>query len=680
MVGRRLPKLASPRVAAALLAWGLGTLVSVAAAPQQKDEPVPTFRAGVEAVSFEAFVTDEEGKPVTDLTVDDFEILENKQPQPITTFASVVIPMEPGAGTVAAWPVESDAATNDQPAGRTYVFLLDEVCAADALRTRLFLRQFLERYFNPHDIGAVLLAGRGLVRDGQTFTGNKRLLLTAIEKFSGGFAKFDTCSPGSNAYDVRQRLGTLRDVTESLATIPGRKTVLYFTMEIGFDFFSVVDYHGESLTPGGYDGHAMLSAATRANVVFYPINPMGLTPDGLRLDDKMDLTALATATGGFALQDSNSFMQAFERVQRESSAYYMLGFNSAYAKRDGRMVKVDVKVKRPGLHVRAREGYVAPLGKAKKPSEEGDTSPALSAMANPVSVSGVAMKVTATPYRSRIRGAAVSLAIEIDPDTLSLTERNGVRSGSVEVTYSVMDTAKKAYPGGRHTFPVSLTPEGYENARRNGLRVVSTVAVPKGEIELRVAAASGARTGNRVHHFVVPDFGDGRLTMSGVSLSTTAMSDTTTLRPPAGSITPVKGVKCTPPRCIVPLSAEAPSGEEPVAALDAPPVARRVFDTNEDLLLFAEAYENGRTAAHRVTMTVTLENTDHEVRALGSETRTLAPDPKGPSRTPFTLKAALRDVPPGQYLLHVQTTSDADRDLATSRAIPIEVRPSPTER
>ena len=62
------------------------------------------------------------------------------------------------------------------------MFLLDEVCAADGLRTRLFLRQFLERYFNPHDIGAVLLAGRGLVRDGQTFTGNKRLLLTAIEK------------------------------------------------------------------------------------------------------------------------------------------------------------------------------------------------------------------------------------------------------------------------------------------------------------------------------------------------------------------------------------------------------------------------------------------------------------------------------------------------------------------
>jgi VWFA-related protein len=650
----------------------VGTLASIAAAPQDKNDATPTFRAGVEAVSFEAFVTDDAGKPVTDLTVDDFEILENKQPQPITTFASVVIPIESGAGTVATWPVESDTATNDQPPGRTYVFLLDEV-PGDALRTRLFLRQFLERYFNPHDIGAVLLAGRGLVRDGQTFTGNKRLLLTAIDKFSGGFpGGHPTGFGGSLPYDVRQRLGTLRDVTESLTTIPGRKTVLYFTSEIGFDFFSVVDYHGESLTPGAYDGHAMLSAATRANVVFYPINPAGLTPEGIKLEDKMDLTALATATGGFALQDSNSFMQTFERVQRESSAYYMLGFNSAYTKRDGRMVHVDVKVNRPGLHVRAREGYVAPLGKAKPVTA--NESPALEAMASPVSVSGLSMKVTATPYRSRTKGAAVSLVIEIDPDTLSLTDRNGVRTGTIEVTYTATDTAKRAYPGGRHTFPVSLTPQAYENARRYGLRVVSTLSLPKEEIELRVAAASGARTGNVVHHFVVPDFADGRLTMSGVSLSTAAMAGTPTLRPHAGPLSPAKGVKCTPPRCVVPLSADSPSGEQPVASLDAPPVARRVFDTNEELLLFAETYENGRTAPHRVTMTATLESTAHQTRALASETRTLPADPKGPARTPFTLKASLRDVPPGQYQLHVETTSDADKDLAASRAIPIEVR------
>jgi hypothetical protein len=73
-------------------------------------------------------------------------------------------------------------------------------------------------------------------------------------------------------------------------------------------------------------------------------------------------------------------------------------------------------------------------------------------------------------------------------------------------------------------------------------------------------------------------------------------------------------------------------------------------------------------------MTATLENRAHQTDTLASETRTMPADPRGPARTPFTLKASLREVPPGQYLLHLEATSDADKDLAASRAIPIEVR------
>ena len=53
--------------------------------PQQR--PEPTFRVQVDAVEFDAFVTDAEGNPVTDLSVDDFEILESGRPQTITSFA-----------------------------------------------------------------------------------------------------------------------------------------------------------------------------------------------------------------------------------------------------------------------------------------------------------------------------------------------------------------------------------------------------------------------------------------------------------------------------------------------------------------------------------------------------------------------------------------------------------------
>ena len=79
---------------------------------QQSAGDVPTFRTGVEAVAFEVFVTDAAGKPVTDLTVDEFELLEDGKPQPITTFASTVIPIDPPRGKVNTWPVPADVAAN----------------------------------------------------------------------------------------------------------------------------------------------------------------------------------------------------------------------------------------------------------------------------------------------------------------------------------------------------------------------------------------------------------------------------------------------------------------------------------------------------------------------------------------------------------------------------------------
>ena len=60
---------------------------------QQSTDDVPTFRTGVEAVAFEVFVTDAAGKPVTDLTVDEFELLEDGKAQPITLFDNTPQPI-----------------------------------------------------------------------------------------------------------------------------------------------------------------------------------------------------------------------------------------------------------------------------------------------------------------------------------------------------------------------------------------------------------------------------------------------------------------------------------------------------------------------------------------------------------------------------------------------------------
>src|SRR5215204_1841930 len=65
-----------------------------APASGQQNQPTPVFRSGVEAVQLDVVVTDLNDKPVSGLTVDDFEVFENDVPQVITTFAPVNTPLE----------------------------------------------------------------------------------------------------------------------------------------------------------------------------------------------------------------------------------------------------------------------------------------------------------------------------------------------------------------------------------------------------------------------------------------------------------------------------------------------------------------------------------------------------------------------------------------------------------
>ena len=92
--------------------------------------------------------------------------------------------------------------------------------------------------------------------------------------------------------------------------------------------------------------HAAMTAATRGNVSVYPINPRGLDPEGTGLaflEQMMNFRALAEATGGRALTNSNSFDVFFERIVRENSSYYLLGYTSTNERRDVAVSGPDVE-------------------------------------------------------------------------------------------------------------------------------------------------------------------------------------------------------------------------------------------------------------------------------------------------------------------------------------------------
>ena len=88
------------------------------------------------------------------------------------------------------------------------------------------------------------------------------------------------------------------------------------------------------------------------------------------------LRALAEETGGFAAVNTNQFATAFDRIVSDNSSYYVLAYYPPTDKKDGKFHRIEVKVTRPGLTVRARRGYMAPKAKpAPKTTSKDGPSP-----------------------------------------------------------------------------------------------------------------------------------------------------------------------------------------------------------------------------------------------------------------------------------------------------------------
>ena len=156
------------RAVSVVLLIASATTALIGQTPQRSE---PTFRVQVDAVEFDAFVTDAQGKPITDLAVEDFEVFEDGKPQTVTSFALVNIPIERSDRPLGApAPIEPDVQTNDRDEGRVYVIALDEVSGEQALRTRRFLHRFFERYFAAHDVAAVVFLGRTNTANTQDFS------------------------------------------------------------------------------------------------------------------------------------------------------------------------------------------------------------------------------------------------------------------------------------------------------------------------------------------------------------------------------------------------------------------------------------------------------------------------------------------------------------------------------
>jgi len=663
-------------------------LASLAQAPEPLP-PVPqapTLRASVDQVVVDVVVTDAEGKIVSGLTAADFELRDRGTPQAVANFSEVSLPLTiRGAGAPLAAP--GDIRSNTQGEARLYVLVLDDFHIGVDLTTlvRETGREFLRRHVQPGDFVAVVGSG-GLGGTRREFTVDLVRADAAIQTFIGrgsgsgnvrpqsagrnvdrmaarqtsGFAAEDPTDDSSAELVDRALVSfdTLRRTADALASVPGRrKTVLFFSEGIAIP---PRDDHG--LTA---ELQAVLAAAARANVAVYTFNPRGLrhiNPDGLggngadvsaavladnrtRILRAATLHELAERTGGSASVDSNDTLTLLARVARESSHYYLLGYTPTDAKRDGRFHSLDVRVRRPGLHVAARKGYVAPDDDRhadKKQSEA--TGPLADLIRRPVPTAGLALAAQAVAFPS----AADNVAVIVEIATPDRTGQTGsTQPSTVDLVFQPVGIGRPSIAAVEAKLALPSAAEG--QAAMDRARIVQRLTLPPGDYQIRIAAReSGGAAGAVICELEIPDAKAKGLAISGVVVGATH----------GGRL----------PSAVVDLPLTRALGGRP-------PSLDRSFAPGETLSAYAEVIDTGAGAPRDVAL-VTI------VRDSGGRDVVRSAQPRANARVgpgePFAyaVDLPLKALAPGAYLLRVEAQAAGLAGLV-AREVPFTVAPSP---
>ncbi len=409
-----------------MLPLGAALLASSVSAQQPPPQQPPGFRSGVQVVEVDVRVFDKDGRFVTTLTRDDFEILEDGVPQQLVAVSLVDAPAAaaPGVEQAAAPPPAVGQTSNRQPATsnrHTWVFFFDlnHLTPGGGFdRARAAAADFIRDRFRDGDLAGVV-AGSSLVNNRLTTvreelvaavnglkpgTGsrNRQIELTrewprllnedeaaqivdnrkdAIERAVMRACQDDpsACARVSPEPDVRQKaqrlIGDIRRATletltavnalaSGLARMAGPKTIVFLS-----DGFSI---SGVDTTLRGVVGQA-----ARAGARVYAIDVRGLNRgrgagiiDQEIVDNELggppsfDAQAdgpnsLAVDTGGMMIRNDNNIGRALDTIAADANRYYVIGYQPANTAFDGKYRKIEVRVKREGVRVRARRGYLA---------------------------------------------------------------------------------------------------------------------------------------------------------------------------------------------------------------------------------------------------------------------------------------------------------------------------------
>jgi VWFA-related protein len=645
------------RHAACAVACG-AVLLTSNATPSAAVQRPPQFRAGVDLVQVDVSVLDAVRRPIRGLTAADFTIFEDGVPQAVAAFTEFHVPdaVEPPARWMTEHP--PDVATNTGGDGRLMVIVLDDATApadggkalAEAFQTAA--RRIIER-IGPSDRVALIFTMDN--RAAQDFTNDRQRLLRALPSFSPKFMP-DIPTPSIFA---RTSTVVVSKVSQHLQEITGRrKSVIFVSVDPQLN----MNLRPESTTEvrsGAYavmllKAIASLEKAQQSNITAYSINPRstlgvsrtlgealgdGGDDDGeiARLFDRPGssgsfMQRLAAETGGITIARPGALGSGITQIFRESGSYYLLGYQPVRDQSLKGFRKLEVMVNRPGVMVRARNGYYPRL-----PDEAGSRrnppSPLALANAGLLPARDLPLEVSVAPFAipGKSEVAVTVIAGLTSPPPAAATVED------VSLLVQAFTPHGDARGSVRRDSRVTLVSSPLE--ARYELRV--RIDLKPGRYELRVAAESRtqAKAGSVYVSVDVPDFSKPPIALSGAVL---------TLSP----------------------AVAAPHSAEIGAILPVFPTARRDV-AGRTATAFVRLYQGGRKTLAPVELrTRILDSAD---RVVFEGTETLAPDRFGAGRAADHLWPLPADLPAGEFVLLFDATAGtaaATRSLRFLRSPP----------
>ncbi|MGD0859075.1 MAG: VWA domain-containing protein [Terracidiphilus sp.] len=503
------------------------------------------------------------GELVQGLKQGDFSIYENGKQQQISTFdfesvdkatplneatVSGLAAGTTGNGTKAVVVAKPEDLRNHRLI--VMFFDLTSMQPEDLDRSVGAAQDFLKTKMQPADLVALVSLGDTLKVD-QDFTADKTALIGEVAVYNGtegqGFAEGATANtnqvedttgytPDESEYNdlnTDRELFALRAVAKSLEKITEKKSLLYFSGGISRDGIE----NQASL-------RAAINSAVRANLAIYSVDTRGLqaisplgdastgslrgsgASNGGALLNNMQanfasqevMASLSTDTGGKAFFDSNDFAPAFAQVERDTSAYYAIGFRSTNPLRDGRYRKLTIKVNRPGVKLEYRPGYNAPADFQHSAHEDRERE-LEEQLSSDLPATDMAVYLDAMYFRLDENRFFVPVSLIVPGSQIPFVKGGDKDKATLDIIGAVIDEAKRPIGHARETVKLNLDPS--LQARQKNIQYTTSFNLPPGKYRLKFVVRENqtGRMGSFEAEIALPEMKKAPLKMSSIVLA-----------------------------------------------------------------------------------------------------------------------------------------------------------------